>query len=104
MFWNALKSLLIYLDDNIHKSEALKRVGQTNIRTCSVSKLSNQNIKYKSQNKILSKLNEKLLKYRIMFKDIIPFLGLEYKYALLITMNFVVLGISIPKIRSIKFF
>ena len=36
-----------------------------------------------------------------MFKDILTFLGLEYRDALLITLYFVVLGISMPKIRSI---
>ena len=48
-----------------------------NINTCSVSILNNQNIRYKSKNKILSK-TEKLLKYKIMFQDILTFLGLEY--------------------------
>ena len=36
-----------------------------------------------------------------MIKDILTFLGLDYKDASLITMYFVVLGISIPKIRPI---
>ena len=34
-----------------------------------------------------------------MFMDI--FLGLDYRYASLITLYFVILGVSIPKIRSI---
>ena len=55
----------------------------------------------KSQSKIVSKFVEKLLKYRIIFKDILTFLGLDYRDALLITSYFVVLGISIPKIKSI---
>ena len=55
---------------------------------------------YKSRNKILGKLLEKLLKYRIMFKDIITFLGIDYKDAPLITLNIVVLGISFPKIAD----
>ena len=36
---------------------------------------------YNSRNKILSKFVEKLLKYRIMFKDIPTFLGLYYRDA-----------------------
>ena len=57
---------------------------------------------YKSRNKIVGKFVEKLLKYRIMFKDMLTFLGLDCRAALLITLLFVVIGISIPKIRSIK--
>ena len=56
---------------------------------------------YKSQNKIVSKIDEKLLEYRIMFKDILTFLGLDYRDGLLKTLYIVVLGISIPIIRSI---
>ena len=36
-----------------------------------------------------------------MFKDILTFLGLGYRDASLIKLYFVVLGISIPKIRYI---
>ena len=43
----------------------------------------------------------KLLKFRILFKDILTFLGLDYRVALLIILYFVVPGISIPKIRPI---
>ena len=57
---------------------------------------------YKSQNKIVSNFVEKLLKYRIMFKDILTYLGLDYRDAPLITFYFVVLEISMPKIRSIE--
>ena len=56
---------------------------------------------YKSPNKILSKIDEKLLKYRVMLKDILTFLGLDDRDALLKTLYIVVLGISIPIIRSI---
>ena len=56
-----------------------------------MSKLNNQNIKYKSQNKILSKFNEKLLKYKIMFQDILTFLGLDYRDASLLTSYLVVI-------------
>ena len=56
---------------------------------------------YKSKNKIESKFIEELLKYRIMFKDILTFLGLDYRDALLITLYFVVPGISTSKIRTI---
>ena len=55
---------------------------------------------YKCRIKILSKFVEKLLKLnRIMFKDILTFLGLDYRDDSLITLYFVVLGNSIPKIR-----
>ena len=52
---------------------------------------------YKSRDKIVTKFVEKLLKYRILFQDILTFLGLNS----LITLYFVVQGISIPKIKSI---
>ena len=45
---------------------------------------------------------KKLLKYRIMFKDIFTFLGFDYRDVSLITWYFVVPGISILKIRSIE--
>ena len=48
--------------------------------------------------KIVSKFVEKLHKYKIMFKDIFIFLGLDYKDVLLIILYFAVLGISIAKI------
>ena len=73
-------------------------VGQTNINTCRVSE---QNINVKCLNIIVSKFVAKLLKYRIMFKDILTFLGFDYRDPPLITLYFVVLGISMPKIRSI---
>ena len=47
---------------------------------------------YKCFIKIVSKYVEKLPKYRIMFKDILTFLGLDYRDASLITLYFVVLG------------
>ena len=56
---------------------------------------------YKCRIKILNKFVEKLQKYRKMFKDIITFLGLDYRDALLITLFFVVLVISITKIKQI---
>ena len=65
-----------------------------------MSELNNKNINlYKSRkkNKIVSKSVEKLVKYRILFKNILTFLGLDYKDASLITLYFVVLGISIKK-------
>ena len=43
----------------------------------------------------------KLLKYRILFKDILTFLELDYRDALLIILYLNVLGISTLKIRSI---
>ena len=54
---------------------------------------------YKCRIKITSKFVEKMLKYRIMFKDILTFLGLDYRVASPITLYFVVPGINIPKIR-----
>ena len=51
---------------------------------------------YESRNKIVSKFVEKLLNYRIMFKDILTFLGFDYSDASLIALYFVVLRISIP--------
>ena len=56
---------------------------------------------YKSRNKIVSKFVDKLRKYRILFKDLLTFWELDYRDASLITLYIVVLGISIPKIRSI---
>ena len=44
---------------------------------------------------------EKLPKYRILFKDILTFLRIDYRDASLITMYFIVLEISIQKIRAI---
>ena len=38
---------------------------------------------YKSRYKIVSKFFEKLLKYRILFKDILTFLGPDFREALL---------------------
>ena len=57
---------------------------------------------YKCRIKIISKFVEKMLKYRIMSKDILTFLGLDYRVASLIILNFVVLRINIPKIRLIE--
>ena len=52
-------------------------------------------------NKIISKFVAKLLKYRLLFKDILTFLGLDYRDATLTlkTMNLILLGINIKKIR-----
>ena len=51
--------------------------------------------------KSVSKFVDKLFKYRILFNDILTFLGLNYRDASLKTLYFVVLGISILKIRPI---
>ena len=75
-------------DDNIHKSEVLKsEEGQTNNNSCRVSELNNQNIK---------------TKYRIVFQDILTILGLDHRDASILTLYFVVLEISIPKIISFE--
>ena len=57
---------------------------------------------YKCRIKIVSKFVEKLLKNRIMFKDILTFLGLAYRGASLITLYFFILRINIQIIRSIR--
>ena len=44
----------------------------------------------KSKNKNLSNIVEKLLKYRIIFKDVLTFLGLDYRDASLLTLFFVI--------------
>ena len=44
---------------------------------------------YKSRNKIVSNFVEKLLKYRIMFRYILTFLGINYRDALLIKLYYV---------------
>ena len=66
-----------------------------------MSELNNQNIIKVVRNKIVSISVEKLLKYRILFNDILTVLRFDYTDSSLITMYFVVLGISIPKIRPI---
>ena len=51
--------------------------------------------------KIIRKFVAKLLKYRILFKDILTFLILDYRDASLIILYLIVIGISNKKIRSI---
>ena len=48
--------------------------------------------------KIVSKFVAKPIKFMLLFKDIMTFLGLYYKDASLITLYLVVIGISIKKI------
>ena len=52
--------------------------------------------------KIIRKLVAKLLKYRILLKDILTFLGLDYRDASLKILYLIVIGISNPKIRSME--
>ena len=61
-----------------------------------------ENIEYKciKVEKNLSKFFEKLLKCRKINQDKLTFFGTDYRDALFITLYFVVLGISIAKIRS----
>ena len=59
---------------------------------------------YNSRNKIVSIFVEKLIKYRIMFKDMLTCLVLDYRDASLISPYFVVLGVSYPKIKSIRLY
>ncbi len=47
----------------------------------------------------ITNYHAKLLKYMIMFKEILTFLGLDYRANSLITLYLVVIGISIQKIR-----
>ena len=49
--------------------------------------------------KNVSKFVAKILQYRILCKDILTFLGLNYRDALPIALYLVVIGISIQKIR-----
>ena len=49
---------------------------------------------YKSRNKIVSKFVEKLLTCRIIFKDILTFLGIYYRDDSLITVYIVVLKLK----------
>ena len=58
------------------------------------------NYKYISCEKILRKFVAKLLKYRIPFKDILTFLGLDYRDVSLKILYLIVIVISLPKIRS----
>ena len=74
---------------------SFETVGQTNINIYRVSELKNWNIN------VVSKFVEKMLKYRIVFKDILTFLGLDNRDASHFTLHIVVIRISIPKIRSI---
>ena len=47
-----------------------------------------------------TKVETKLFKYRIIFKDILTLLGLEYRDALPLTLYLIVPGIIISKIRK----
>ena len=51
-----------------------------------------------SFDKIIRKFVAKLLKYIIMFKDILTFLGLNYSDATLKILYLIVIGISNPKV------
>ena len=65
---------------------------QTNLNTCRVSELKNRMLML--LNKIVSKFVAKLIKYMLLFKDILTFLGLDYRDASLITLYLNVLRIS----------
>ena len=47
----------------------------------------------------MNKFVAKLLKHRILFKDILTLLELDYRKASLMTFYLVVIGVSIPKIK-----
>ena len=53
-----------------------------------------------SLKKIVSKFLAKLLKYRLLFKDILTFVGLDYRDGLLITLYLDVIGITLKKKRN----
>ena len=73
-------------DNNIHKSEALKwKTKRTLTHVGCQNLIFNYNICIKGE-KIVSKFVAKLLKCMILFKDILTFLGLYYRAALLITL------------------
>ncbi len=75
-------------DDNIHKSKSLKRKDKRKLTLVQCqNRISRINL-----NKILSKFVAKLLKYMIMFKDLLTFLGLNYR---------TVIGIIIQSMNSI---
>jgi hypothetical protein len=48
--------------------------------------------------KIVSKFVAKLIKYMILFKDILTFLGLDYRDASLIILYLIEIGISIQRL------
>ena len=50
---------------------------------------------------MVRKFVENMRKYRIMFKDILTFLGLDYRDAPFIILYLAVLRISIPKIEKL---
>ena len=50
-----------------------------------------------SRNKILSKFVAIVQKYKRLFKDILTFLGLDYRDASLTILYLIVIGISAPK-------
>ena len=54
-----------------------------------------------SLNKNVSKFVAKLIKYSLLFKDILTFLVLDYRNASLKTLYLVVIGIRVSKIRLI---
>ena len=65
-------------DDTIHKSKALKRWDKQTLTLKECQNL--PEYKCISPNKIVNKfVASKLNKYRILFKDILTFLGLDYR-------------------------
>ena len=76
---------------------SIKKIeGQTNINSSRVSELNINGQAY--MYKIVSFV-AKLIKYMILFKDVLTFLGLDYRDASLITLDLVVIGISIQRIK-----
>ena len=76
-------------DDNIYKSEALKLKDK---RTLTLVEF---------QNKVVSKFVAKVIKYMILFKNILTYLRLDYRDASLKRLYLVVIEINILKNRII---
>ena len=87
-------------DDNIYKSEAKKWKDKTSLTLVECQNwISSISMHETKQN--CKKICSKQLKYIILFWDMLGFFGLDCRDASLMTLNLVVTGISIPKIRWI---
>ena len=73
-------------------AKPLKWEDKQTFNSCRTSEFNKQKINI-GLSKILRKFVAKLLKYRILFKDILKFLGLDYWEASLIILYSVVLGL-----------
>ena len=78
----------------------MKRYDRRTLTLVECQNIQNINM-YISFDIIIRKFVAKLLKYSILFKDILTLLGLDYRDASLIILYLIIIGISILKIRSI---